>query len=75
MSITVRIDEKIYSAAQKIAKSECRSVAHQIEYWAKVGKAALDNPDLPIEFIRDILVAKTQDRSLAEPFVIERKHG
>lgn len=70
----VRIDDFIYSEARKTAKAECRSIAHQIEYWAKIGKAALDNPDLPIEFIRDILVSMAQDRSLAEPFVPQGQH-
>lgn len=33
-----------------------------------IRKCALDNPDLPIEFIRNVLISKNQDRSLAEPF-------
>jgi hypothetical protein len=73
MSVTIRVDEEIYKAASKVAKSECRTIAHQIEYWAKIGKAALDNPDLPIDFISKILSAKGKDRSLAEPFLIEGK--
>lgn len=73
MTVTIRVDEFIYNAARKVAKGECRTVAHQIEYWAKIGKAALDNPDLPIDFIRDVLIAQEQDRSLAEPFIPEGK--
>jgi hypothetical protein len=68
MSITIRIDEAIYHEAARTAKAECRSTAHQIEYWAKLGKAALDNPDLPIDFIREILISRARDRDLAEPF-------
>jgi hypothetical protein len=71
MSVTIRIDQSIYDAAAKTAKAECRTISHQIEYWAKIGKAALDNPDLPVDFIRDILVARSQDPSLAEPFNFE----
>lgn len=74
MSITIRIDESIYDEASKTARAECRTIAHQIEYWAKIGKAALDNPDLPIDFIRDILVARSQNRSLAEPFIPQGRH-
>lgn len=74
MSITIRIDESVYAEASKTAKAECRTISRQIEYWAKVGKAALDNPDLPIDFIRDILVARSQNRSLAEPFTPESKY-
>jgi len=72
MSMTIRIDDNIYEAAQKTARSECRTTAHQIEYWAKVGKVALENPDLPIDFVRDVLIARAQDLSLAEPFIPEK---
>ncbi|MBP6104226.1 MAG: ParD-like family protein [Gammaproteobacteria bacterium] len=74
MGTPIRISDDIYSAAKKVAKSECRSIPQQIEFWAKIGKCALDNPDLPVEFIREILIAKNQDRSLAEPFIFEAKH-
>ncbi len=68
MGIPIRIDDDIYEDAKKIAKAECRSIPGQIEFWAKVGKCALDNPDLPIEFVKDLLISKKSDRSLAEPF-------
>lgn len=71
MSISIRIDEKIYNEAKKIAYAECRSIPNQIELWAMVGKCALDNPDLPIEFIEELLISKRQDHSLAEPFYFE----
>jgi len=29
----------------------------QVEYWAKIGKAAEDNPDLPFSFIKETLLA------------------
>jgi hypothetical protein len=68
MGIPIRIDESIYNDAKNVAKAECRSIPSQIEFWAKIGKCALDNPDLPIEFIKEILISKNQNRSLAEPF-------
>ncbi len=71
MSIAIRIDKAIYDAAKKVARSECRSIPHQIEFWAKIGKCALDNPDLPIEFLQELLLSKQQDHSLAEPFEFE----
>jgi hypothetical protein len=71
MGVPIRIDEEIYEEAKRVAKAECRSVPQQIEYWARIGKCALDNPDLPIEFIRDVLMSKLTDRSLAEPFEFE----
>lgn len=71
MGIPIRIDETIYNEAKKVAAAEFRSIPNQIEYWAKIGKCALDNPDLPIEFIKDVLLSKLQDKSLAEPFQFE----
>jgi hypothetical protein len=75
MGIPIRIDEVIYNEAKKVAKAEYRSIPHQIEFWAALGKCALENPDLPIEFIRELLTAKKLDRSLAEPFIFEGKSG
>ena len=71
MGVPIRINETIYKEAQKTARAECRSIPNQIEFWARIGKCALDNPDLPIEFIKDLLIAKHQDKSLAEPFKFE----
>lgn len=71
MGIPIRIDEEMYNQAKKVATAECRSIPNQIEFWAKIGKCALDNPDLPTEFIKDLLISKNSDRSLAEPFSFE----
>jgi hypothetical protein len=38
-----------------------------------IGKAALDNPDLPIEFVRELLVAKAEGKSLSTPFIPQDK--
>ncbi|MDF3054724.1 MAG: hypothetical protein K0Q74_631 [Gammaproteobacteria bacterium] len=70
MGIPIRINEDIYNDAKKVSESEFRSIPGQIEFWASIGKCALDNPDLPIEFIKELLSSKNQDRSLAEPFEI-----
>ncbi|MHA7841290.1 MAG: TA system antitoxin ParD family protein [Gammaproteobacteria bacterium] len=73
MGVPIRIDETVYNAAKKVARAECRSIPNQIEFWAKIGKCALDNPDLPIEFLTELLVSKQSHRSLAEPFHFEEK--
>jgi hypothetical protein len=41
MSTSIRINDMLYSEAKKTAKAEFRTIAHQIEYWAAVGRAAL----------------------------------
>ena len=68
MSMPVRINDDLYEQAKSISKGECRTIAGQLEFWAKIGKAALDNPDLPIEFIRELLIARTEDRSQLSTF-------
>lgn len=69
MGVPIRISNNIYNAAKQIASAEYRSIPNQIEFWAQIGKCALDNPDLPIEFLKNTLIAKNQSRSLAEPFI------
>jgi hypothetical protein len=68
MGVPMRINETVYNDAKKVANAECRSIASQIEFWARVGKCALENPELPTPFIKDLLISKNTDRSLAEPF-------
>lgn len=61
MSMSVRIDDELYEQAKIASKGECRTIAGQLEFWAKVGRAALDNPDLPVDFVRELLVARAED--------------
>lgn len=68
MSIPIRINESIYEAAKQVARAECRTIPHQIEFWAKVGKCAMENPDLPTEFVKELLISKETQRSAAEDF-------
>jgi len=69
MSMPVRIDDELYEQAKSAAKGECRTIAGQLEFWAKIGKAALDNPDLPIEFVRELMIARLEDRKQLGTFV------
>jgi hypothetical protein len=71
MGMPVRIDEQLYEQAKAHAFAERRSISGQVEFWAMVGKAALDNPDLPIDFVRDLLVARAEGPTLATKFVAQ----
>ena len=73
MSMPVRIDSELYEQAKSHANAERRTIAGQIEFWAMIGKAALDNPDLPIDFVRDLLIARAEGQALATPFVPQAK--
>ena len=65
---SIKISSKMYSLAKWTAEAEHRSISGQIEFWAKIGKTAMDNPDLPVDFILDTLISKAQNKALAEPF-------
>ena len=67
-STSIRIDQNLYNQARTEAKSEHRTIAGQIEYWAQVGRAALDNPDLPVSFIAESLAALSEPREDATDF-------
>ena len=69
MSMPVRIDDELYEQAKSVSKGECRTIAGQLEFWAKDGKAALDNPDLPIEFVRDVMIARAEGPKQLSTFV------
>ena len=68
-STSIRIDQKLYDQARSEALVEHRTIAGQVEYWAKVGRAALDNPDLPVSFIAESLSSMAEPRADATPFV------
>lgn len=68
MSTSVRIDDTLVEQARTAAKAEFRTVQGQIEFWAKVGRAALDNPDLPASFIAESLMSLAEPRNDATPF-------
>ena len=45
-------------------------MAGQIEYWAKVGRIAEDNPDLPYAFIKETLIGLDEiEAGLGEDYV------
>ena len=69
MSVSIRIDDELYEQAKITAKAEMRSIPQQIAFWAKVGRAALDNPDLPIDFVKDVLIAMSEPNIDATPFI------
>lgn len=72
VTTSIRIDQELYEQAKQDAKVEHRSIAGQVEFWARVGRAALDNPDLPVDSIADSLAAMAEPREQAQPFVPRR---
>jgi len=71
MSVTssVRINRDLYEQAKLDAELEHRTIAGQIEFWARVGRAALDNPDLPVSFVAESLASLAEPHEQLKPFV------
>lgn len=67
-SVSVRIDESLVDAARTAARAEFRTLQGQLEFWAKVGRAALDNPELPASFIAESLMSMAEPREESLPF-------
>lgn len=68
-STSIRISQDLYEQAKQDAMLEHRSIAGQIEFWARVGRAALDNPDLPVSFVAESLASMAEQRDQCQPFV------
>ena len=56
MATAVRISDLLLKEARLVSSVENRSVTGQIEYWAKIGKCAEENPDLTYNLIKEILL-------------------
>lgn len=65
MSYPVKISDELGAEARRYGAAFSRSAAKQIEYWARIGKIAEENPDLSYSFIQDILLAQAEE---SEPF-------
>ena len=74
-STSIRIDQALYEQAKVDATIEHRSIAGQIEFWARVGRAALDNPDLPVTFVAESLASMAEPRAQAIPFIPRSRQG
>lgn len=56
MSISVKLSDELVENAKRYAARQSRSIPKQIEHWAKIGRIAEENPDLPYEFIEGMLI-------------------
>ncbi|NDP61887.1 MAG: hypothetical protein GZ092_04460 [Polaromonas sp.] len=60
MPSALKISGQLVDSARPCAAAMHRSVTKQIEYWARLGKSAEDNPDLPVGMIREILISRQE---------------
>jgi hypothetical protein len=69
VSTSIRVNKELYEQAKQDSALEHRSISGQIEFWARVGRAALDNPDLPVSFVAESLASLAEPRENSTPFV------
>ena len=60
MTSAVRVSEELVRQARIYSKIDKRSVTGQIEYWARIGKCAEENPDLTYSLIKEILIGMAE---------------
>ena len=57
MAFAMKLSDDLVEDAKIVAAAEHRSVPKQIEYWARIGKAVLENPELPLRMIQDTMLS------------------
>ena len=57
---SVKLSSFMVQQAKITSKALNRSIAGQIEHWAKIGKLAEENPDLTYDFIKNLLIAQQE---------------
>ena len=68
--VSINLSDELVAMAKHHAKAFSRSTPKQIEHWAKIGKLVEENPDLPLQFVKDIMLALQQvEDGDVEPFI------
>ena len=57
MPSVVKLSDELINEARLYADAMHRSVSKQIEHWSRLGKAAEENPDMPISMIQDVFIS------------------
>ncbi len=57
-TVAVRLPRNFVDFVSRYAEINLRSVPKQIEYWTRLGRCAEENPDLPLEFIKECMLAQ-----------------
>ena len=57
MPTAIKLSDLLIEDAKPYAHAMHRSIPKQIEYWARLGKVAEENPDLPVQMLQDMLVS------------------
>jgi hypothetical protein len=57
MASVVKLSDELINDARPYSTAMHRSIPKQLEYWARLGKAAEENPDVPISMIQDLFIS------------------
>ena len=60
MAKAIKLSDNLVSDATVHGKAAHRTPPKQIEYWARIGKVAEENPDLQLSFVLDILTGLSE---------------
>ncbi|GJM07111.1 MAG: hypothetical protein DHS20C10_08450 [marine bacterium B5-7] len=61
MSVEIEISKAVFNSVETAAMKNHLSIEKQFELWTRVGRSALENTDLPVQFIHDIIRSKYID--------------
>ena len=56
----IQLSNDFLLEARQHADVFSRTVSKQIEYWSRIGKIVEENPDLPYNFIKNILLSQEE---------------
>ncbi|MCW9012306.1 MAG: ParD-like family protein [Gammaproteobacteria bacterium] len=56
MAKAIKLSDELINDATAHGKAMHRTPPKQIEYWARIGKLAEENPDLPLGFVKEVLI-------------------
>ena len=79
MPKSVMLPDELVEQARRNGEHSGLSIPEQIVHWSTIGKTAEENPDLPVSFIKDILLARQEEKDgLFTPYEFGRaqhRHG
>ena len=59
-STAIKIDDQMVAAARVHGAALNHSATKQVEFWARIGKIAEENPELNFNDIKDLLIGLEQ---------------
>ena len=70
-SVLIELDKALYDEAELHGASNSRSPAEQINFWVRLAKACIENPELPTGFVVDCLESIWEAKSgCMNPFIL-----